>query len=97
MAVPCMSNLLDVRLHDCLRFPQLFYRQSGMAGQRHLGREPELGLTVRVCYVDVDALFLMLEEEQAERAIADHSGCHAGNCKCNGRNRADSCLCSTPA
>ena len=69
-------NLLEMRLDDGLRLAQLPLRKPSVGRERHHGRQPELGLSVSVFYVDVDTRFFAREKEQAELSVTYNCGSH---------------------
>jgi len=75
-----MPDLLDVRFHDRLRFPQLSRRQPRVSRQADLRCEPELGFSVRMSDMDMDAFLLSREEEPAELTIANDCEGHVMDC-----------------
>ena len=75
--VPGIFDFLDMRLDDRLRVGDLAGRQARGGSEVNDGRKPELGLTIGVRYVNVDASLFVGEEEQSEWSITDDSGCPA--------------------
>lgn len=53
-------------------FTQLLRRQSRMIRENDLRCQPELGLSVRMCDVDMDSFLFAGEEEQSIGAIASN-------------------------
>ena len=68
-----------MRFDNRLRLTELPGRKTGGCGYGNLWDEPEFCLTVRVCYVDVDAKLFPRKEEQPVLTVADDRRCHERN------------------
>jgi uncharacterized SAM-dependent methyltransferase len=73
-------NLLKVCLDNHLRFMALFERQACMVRQANLRCKPELGLTIRVRNMDMNARFFAGKEKKSELSVSYNCRRHRANC-----------------
>ena len=78
VVVPGILNLLEVRRHNGLRLANLHSGKARMVGQNHLRCQPELGLTVSMCNMNMDTRLLTRKEKEVKRTVTNNGGCHAG-------------------
>jgi len=73
---PCIFNFLQVCLNNGLRLSDLAGCEASGCRQVDNWGEPELGLSIWMCDMDMDARFFSGEEEQPEGAITYNGRCH---------------------
>jgi hypothetical protein len=77
MLYPCIFDFLHVGLNDSLSVSDLAGCKARGCCQSNNWGKPELGLSIRMCCMDMDAWLFAGKEEQAEGSIAYNGRCHA--------------------